>query len=173
MAAHVRNETTNPLREEPVAATEVAFETEAHRTQTPVSHWKTAVQKISVARAFTDQLNSKREAVRDLVALEDYENDSFSSAASSSWGPKHLMENGVPAVVYCAAEGLVSDLKRLLMMMPTEPEQQTLAAELDSLVIADGDDLGQNALIKAVSRCDEQSPAVCSLSRLSRYSALC
>jgi len=162
MAAQ-RSETTNPLREEPVDATEVTFETEAHTTQTPVSHWKTAVQKISGARAFSDQLNSKREAVRDLLASGDHENDSFSSAASSSWSPRHLTENGVPAVVHCAAEGLVSDLKRLLLMMPTEPEQQTLAEELDSLVIVDGDDKGQNALIKAVSR-DEQLSVVSGVS---------
>ena len=170
-------ETVNPLqlREEPHDADMSSFEVEAHHTtQTPVSHWKKAVSKITVAEMFSRQLEAKRQAARSMSDADDEMSDKASTsgmacAPGEGWGPRALTNDGVPAVVYCAAEGMSADLRKLLDMMPEG--SGTVAEELDAIIIPDGDDKGQNALIKAVrnnnSRCAEMllragaSPIVC------------
>ncbi len=147
-------ETVNPLqlREEPHDAGTSAFEVEAHgTTRTPVSHWKQAVNKITVAQMFSEQLEAKR-----MAAVADDETSDHASTSGATgvtieggWRPRTVTNDGVPALVYCAAEGMLVELKKLLDVMP-EDESSTVAEELDAIIIPDGADKGQNALIKAV-----------------------
>ena len=151
----LERETANPLqlRDEPDDAEASSFEVEAHHsTQTPVAHWRSAVNKVSVARLFSQQLEAKRQAARLSDDRGDAASDSTSAtgllSSEGGWNPRQLTNDGVPAVVYCAAEGLVKELRNLVDMMPEG--SGTVAEELDTIVIPDGPDKGQNALIKAV-----------------------
>lgn len=184
----VDRETVNPLQQEPDSTKHATtYDVEPrHKTKTPVSHWHLAVQKISAVREFTVRMEEKRRLAR----LVDGDADSDSASTSvvgamsvdAGWTPRKLTNDGVPAVVYCAAEGMLMELQKLLEMMPMEASA-TVAEELDSIVIPDGADAGQNALIKAIRnnhpRCAEAllqagaSPVVCDVKYRSAWYYAC
>ena len=102
----LERETANPLqlRDEPDDAEASSFEVEAHHsTQTPVAHWRSAVNKVSVARLFSQQLEAKRQAARLSDARGDAASDSTSAtgllSSEGGWNPRQLTNDGVPAVV--------------------------------------------------------------------------
>eukprot|EP01043_Picozoa_sp_COSAG02_P030632 COSAG02_NODE_1966_length_10235_cov_3.563635_1_plen_252_part_10 len=188
--ASVDRETANPLRlrQEPDDANATAFEVEAHHERKmPVSHWRSAVKKISAVQEFTVQMEEKRRLAR--LVDDDEESDSASTSVSGTivsvgggWTPRQLTNDGVPAVVHCAAEGILVELRKLLQIMPMD-SGNTVAEELDSIVIPEGPDKGQNALIKAVRnnhpRCAEvllqagASPIVCDVKYRSAWYYAC
>jgi hypothetical protein len=100
-----------------------------------------------VAKVFSAELDSKRKMAANSSA-DDVDGSESTGEVASATTPG-AMTDGIPAVVRAAADGEFQELQRLLSYMPSDMSK-TVAEELDELVIVEGDDLGQNAMIKAV-----------------------
>ena len=84
----------------------------------PVGQWHGAFRRVAAgSKAFSQDLRARREAARLDMASPTAGTESSSHAR----GAVDLID-GVPAIVYVAAEGSVRELRRMLSELPSSPK---------------------------------------------------
>jgi len=111
--------------------------------------WRSSIGAVSrgalISQSFSQQLKVKADAAK---ASADDGTPAPRTGSSQPSSAGDVDDDGVPAVVRAAAEGMVAELRRLIAQMPVDPTK-SVADELDTITIKEGPDAGQNAMIKA------------------------